>query len=204
LIDAAGAFANQTIAPDVDLAMSFHTTKTLPCGEGGALVTTDKAIAERLRTASNFGIDRHDGYVKGIGFNTKMSEVHAAYGLASLAEFPKQAAARITLHQQYLASCNADLGVTQQRSDQGVYSIFNLALSVEAAAVQGRMAEHGIECRRWYCPPLPQHPFFMDCPRAGKLDVAYHLGERILGLPFHLEMDEQSVATVLEALHASL
>jgi len=47
------------------------------------------------------------------------------------------------------------------------------------------LAGNGIEARRWYCPPLHQHPAFRDLERAGGLGVSETLGTRLVGLPFH-------------------
>ncbi len=61
---------------------SFHATKFLSCGEGGAITTSDDAIAARLRQLRNFGIEGDE--VVGIGTNGKMTEFAAAMGLTAL------------------------------------------------------------------------------------------------------------------------
>jgi dTDP-4-amino-4,6-dideoxygalactose transaminase len=62
---------------------SFHATKFVNCGEGGAIVTNDDDFAERVRRMRNFGIAGCD-YVVSEGTNGKMSEFAAAVGLTSL------------------------------------------------------------------------------------------------------------------------
>lgn len=62
---------------------SFHATKVMNSFEGGAVVTRDAALAERLRLMSNFGFSDTDR-VDLLGINAKMSESAAAMGLASL------------------------------------------------------------------------------------------------------------------------
>jgi dTDP-4-amino-4,6-dideoxygalactose transaminase len=61
---------------------SFHATKFLGCGEGGAITTNDDELATRFRQLRNFGIE--DEQVIDIGINGKMSEFAAAMGLTSL------------------------------------------------------------------------------------------------------------------------
>lgn len=63
--------------------LSFHATKFLNSFEGGAIVTDDDALAERVRLMTNFGFAGLD-HVVHIGTNGKMSEVAAAMGLTSL------------------------------------------------------------------------------------------------------------------------
>ncbi|HEX6960463.1 MAG TPA: DegT/DnrJ/EryC1/StrS family aminotransferase, partial [Lacipirellula sp.] len=60
---------------------SFHATKFLNSGEGGAIVTNDDMLAKRLRLLRNFGIDGDQ--VVDVGGNAKMNELSAAMGLTS-------------------------------------------------------------------------------------------------------------------------
>ncbi|MCA9187054.1 MAG: aminotransferase class I/II-fold pyridoxal phosphate-dependent enzyme, partial [Planctomycetales bacterium] len=64
---------------------SFHATKFVSAAEGGAIVTNDVELAERLRLARNFGFAARD-HVSTLGINGKLSELHAALGLTSLEE----------------------------------------------------------------------------------------------------------------------
>ncbi|MGD1108566.1 MAG: DegT/DnrJ/EryC1/StrS family aminotransferase [Terracidiphilus sp.] len=62
---------------------SFHATKFLNSFEGGAVVTNDDILADRLRLMRNFGFGGYDEVVY-LGVNGKMTEVCAAMGLTSL------------------------------------------------------------------------------------------------------------------------
>jgi len=63
--------------------LSFHATKILNTFEGGAVVTNDTSLAERIRLMKNFGFTGFDR-VAAIGVNGKMSEASAAMGLSGL------------------------------------------------------------------------------------------------------------------------
>ena len=63
--------------------LSFHATKFINTGEGGAVVTDDDALATRVRLMKNFGFAGYDE-VASIGTNGKMSELSAALGLTNL------------------------------------------------------------------------------------------------------------------------
>ncbi len=62
---------------------SFHATKFLNTAEGGAVVTNDDDLAERVRLMQNFGFVGNDQVVA-LGVNGKMNEMSAAMGLTSL------------------------------------------------------------------------------------------------------------------------
>jgi dTDP-4-amino-4,6-dideoxygalactose transaminase len=62
---------------------SFHATKFFNSFEGGAIVTNNGELADKIRLMKNFGFAGYDRVVC-IGINGKMSEVSAAMGLTSL------------------------------------------------------------------------------------------------------------------------
>lgn len=63
--------------------LSFHATKFFNTFEGGAVVTDDDDLADRIRLMQNFGFSGYDNVVH-IGTNGKMSEICAAMGLTNL------------------------------------------------------------------------------------------------------------------------
>jgi len=63
--------------------LSFHATKFINAGEGGAVVTDDDVLATRIRLMKNFGFSGYDEVVS-IGTNGKMTELSAAMGLTNL------------------------------------------------------------------------------------------------------------------------
>lgn len=67
--------------------LSFHATKVLNSFEGGAVLTNDAVLAERVRLMRNFGFSGVDNVIY-VGTNGKMTEICAAMGLTSLASFP--------------------------------------------------------------------------------------------------------------------
>jgi dTDP-4-amino-4,6-dideoxygalactose transaminase len=90
LFDAAHAFgctrAGQAVGSfGVAEVFSFHATKCLNTFEGGAIVTSDEALAREARRMRDHG--HAAGTVAGLGTNGKMSEVSAAMGLTGLESF---------------------------------------------------------------------------------------------------------------------
>ncbi|PYJ93224.1 MAG: dTDP-4-dehydro-6-deoxyglucose aminotransferase [Verrucomicrobia bacterium] len=63
--------------------LSFHATKFISAGEGGAVMTNDAALAERMQLMKNFGFAGYDNVIS-IGTNGKMNELSAARGLSLL------------------------------------------------------------------------------------------------------------------------
>ena len=86
LIDAAHAFGNsddhlRSIASADASVISLHATKMFNSVEGGVVLTSDKQLHDRLERFKNFGLHA-DGVPVEVGFNAKMSELHALMGVA--------------------------------------------------------------------------------------------------------------------------
>jgi dTDP-4-amino-4,6-dideoxygalactose transaminase len=203
LIDAAGSFGNQAVG-SLPVVFSFHATKALASGEGGCLCTQDQALLAQVRQMANFGIDMPTGEATLAGGNAKMSEYHAAVGLAALDGWADVLAARQVLHRLFSARIGAIDGIhLQKRSEHGCYTIFPVRFkSVERRMkATARMAAEGVEFRSWYCPPLHRSRHFL----AGSggvplLPVTDNLVATFLCLPFHLDLDAEHLARIASCL----
>jgi len=204
VVDAAGAFGEQQVPivrGGMTAVFSLHATKPLGCGEGGYIVTWDQAEAEELRRMTNFAIE--GGVSRGMGWNAKMSEYHAAIALAALDAWDREP--WLNLYDWYAKHLPA--GVVAQKRPRGVYSLMPVKLTVPAQPVLESLKEAGIETRRWYCPPMHQHPLFQkQGSRAERrahpvrLPVTDHLATHLLGLPYHTYLTESDVERICQSL----
>lgn len=209
VIDAAGAMGNQGVGWSGLVVFSLHATKSLGCGEGGAVVGRDSELITRIRRATNFGIDLESpiGESHG-GTNAKLSEYHAAVGLASLPAWERNKAVRATLRALYLRSMSdhgLDLAYQACPQDQ-LYTIFIVRLKQcgDVAKVVAGLAAQGVGSRRWYCPPLSHHKAFAACPIVGDIPVSEALGRELVGLPFFPGLGAAEVDAVAKALRSAL
>jgi dTDP-4-amino-4,6-dideoxygalactose transaminase len=91
--------------------LSFHATKLLHTFEGGAILTNDDALAKKARLLRNYGFSGYDA-VDCIGTNAKMSEIAAAYGLASLGDLETMIDVQATHHASYVRALAAVPGIS--------------------------------------------------------------------------------------------
>jgi dTDP-4-amino-4,6-dideoxygalactose transaminase len=207
ILDAAGGFDNQAVGRHFAAVFSLHATKSLGAGEGGFVVATDRQLLSSIRGLSNFGIDLL-GMVPTAGTNGKLSEYHAAVALASLERWPARKQVRIALHGRYLDTMRRVCPEVrlQSRPPLGAYSILPVLLPARTTAeqVRSRLGARGIETRRWYCPTIEKHPAFREVPRAGPLQIATQLSDRLLALPFHPFLSDEDVRVVCGQLAAVL
>lgn len=206
LIDAAGAFGNQNIG-SVPCVFSLHATKALGIGEGGFVASSNPELIARVRRLTNFGMDG-DGMVQECGSNAKLSEYHAAIGLAALAQWPGRRALRLHLQKIYLHGlAKACQAIELQLRPPGLVStLWPVALptTVDIESVRHALAQAGIATRQWYLPPIFAHPSFAACPTADDLPICRELAQRLLGLPFHLQLTETDIDHICTTLANAL
>jgi dTDP-4-amino-4,6-dideoxygalactose transaminase len=107
-------------------AFSFHPRKVLTTGEGGAVVTNDSSLAEKLKVLRSHGGVRGQSYMTFIkpGFNFRMSDINAALGLAQLPRLSRVIKRRNSAAEQYqLLFANFDK-VTTPKVAKGIQHTF--------------------------------------------------------------------------------
>lgn len=204
IIDAAGAFGNQRAGRRCHVVFSLHATKALAAGEGGMVVSYDQQLTSLVRRLSNFGIDLERGsQVFVAGENGKLSEYHAAVAHAALDQWPVVVERRraVQARYQHLLQQHCPALRMQRRAENGIYPILVglLPPGYRARELQPALLERGIETRQWYCPTLDRHPAFANFA-VGPLPVAHDLAERLIGLPFFVDIEEEQMQRVAWAI----
>lgn len=105
MFDAAHAFGSTYLGETIGRfgsceVLSFHATKAFSTMEGGAVVTNDDALAEKMRLMRNFGFAGYDNVIHP-GTNGKMIEICAAFGLVNLDMMNEVFAANRRNHDAY-------------------------------------------------------------------------------------------------------
>lgn len=196
VMDASGALGNQEMPRRCVAAFSLHATKTLGIGEGGLVAVHDADLVARVRRLSNFGFEA--GLATAAAGNAKLSEWHAAVGLAQISRGRTLWGAKTRLAAAYrcaLPSFPMPAGTPGSL-------VVRLPVSAQQAAL--RLAAEGIETRRWYQPDLTRQPAYERLPQAGELSTTGALHDRLLGLPYHSGLTQEDVLTVARALTAAV
>jgi dTDP-4-amino-4,6-dideoxygalactose transaminase len=185
--------------------VSLHATKIFGIGEGGCVLCTDRALADEIRNRTNFG------FVGGRlsqtpALNAKMSEYHAAVGLAALDRWPETRARHAKVSAGYVSAL-AGLSAVELLSGYGRAWLAN---TCDVKLPAGRadqillaLRARGIDSRQWWEKGCHRHPAFEHCPRL-PLEVTDDLAGRVLGLPYFFDMAADQVALVVESLRADL
>lgn len=211
VIDAAAAYGSQWLqGAQGTLVFSLHTTKSLPAGEGGLVVSTRPGLAARVRQLSNFGINLHPaadvpvGTLADTGTNAKMSEYHAAIGLYSLQKWELRALERRALQADLMQKLNQASGhrlgwqATGQGGAQMAPTLLCARLPSAAArnALEQACQQARITTRRWYQPLLQHMPVLQQQCQVLNTPNAQALAQTLLGLPFFLGMTQEQAERV--------
>jgi dTDP-4-amino-4,6-dideoxygalactose transaminase len=208
-----GAFADVT-------AFSFYATKNLTTGEGGAAVTDDAELAERMTLMSLHGMS-HDAWkrygdsgswyyeVVAPGFKYNLSDVLAAIGLGQLERFPHMQELRAARAARYLRAF-AELPevrtpVTRPEATHA-WHLFPIALELErlrcdrAEFIRALRAENIGTSVHFI--PIHFHPHYRaTLPyREGAFPVAENAYRRSISLPLFPSMSERDVDDVVSAV----
>ena len=156
---------------------SFHATKFLNSFEGGAVVTNDDDLANKIRLMKNFGFKGMDNVIY-IGINGKMSEMSAAMGLTSLDEIESFIALNRAIYHTYRKNLNNLRGIRFREIDEGEknnYQYIAIEIDEQVANISRDLLmkilhSENIRVRRYFYPGCHRmEPYRSYYPNAGIL-----------------------------------
>ena len=209
VIDAAAAFEALLAAPQctgtIPVTLSFQSTKAFSSGEGGAVVWSDTEGLLRVARSLNFGF-LYKRESTSAGLNGKMSEYHAAVGLAALDGWDETRQLNQTVAMAYRASATASgigdrLFVAPDVASN--YALLDADSPSAATALVAALAKDGIESRLWYGRGLHREPYWVDAER-DELPVTDRLAPSLVGLPIACDLSRGEVDRVVAALTRTL
>lgn len=182
---------------------SFYPTKNMTTGEGGMVVTPSEQIARMLRLLRNQGMEqRYKNEV--VGFNTRMTDIHAAIGRVQLRKLPAWTKTR----QANAAFLDANLtGVVVPKVAAGavhVYHQYTIRIPVDSGtardAFMAELAEQGVGSGVYYPTPIHRLPSFALSNDLPETELA---AKQVLSLPVHPSLSNEDLKNIAEAVSAT-
>lgn len=207
IIDGAAAFDTVSSVASArpgktPIMISLHATKVFGVGEGGLVVSTDERVMRRFHQICNFGVwGSPEGQI--LGYNGKLSEYHAAIGLAAFEGWPQRRRLIEGLTRAYQEHLKSVPGVSLLPGyGEGWVSCYCNVRVDDAAAVIERLKELGIETRRWWQSGVHKQRAYAAFSR-DELPVTDMLGGSVFGLPFFHDMTAAQLDRVVSSLKAA-
>jgi dTDP-4-amino-4,6-dideoxygalactose transaminase len=190
---------------------SFHATKFFNTFEGGAVVTNDDALAEKMRLMRNFGFSGYDNVIYP-GTNGKMTEIAAAMGLTNLEDMDSFVATNRKNYEAYrdrIASLGALSLLTYDESEANNFQYIVVEVGVDFPVSRDRIVEvlhaENVLARKYFWPGCHNmEPYRSYYPHAGLvLPNTKLVADRVLVLPTGSAMpadDIESISAIVRLL----
>jgi dTDP-4-amino-4,6-dideoxygalactose transaminase len=192
---------------------SFHATKFFNTFEGGAIVTNNDNLADKIRLMTNFGFAGYDNVIY-IGTNGKMSEVSAAMGLTSLENLEEFIAVNYRNYKHYQHELENIPGVTLLTFDENEkcnYQYIVLAIDVNVTQVsRDQLIEilwaENVLARRYFYPGCHQmEPYRSYFPHAGLLlPKTEKVASQVLVLPTGTSIQSNDIQAICRIIRTAV
>ena len=183
---------------------SFFPSKPLGCyGDGGAIFTSDDALAQACREIRVHGQSKRYTHTR-VGVGGRMDTLQCAIVLAKLERFDWEVQQRLALGARYNQLCDA-AGIARmvQREDRtSVFAQYTVRVA-NRAQVQDRLKAAGIPTAVHYPIPLNRQPAYLELCST-PTPVADQLAAEVMSLPMSADLPPAQQDAVVQALQAAL
>ena len=198
---ALGSFANAE-------AFSLSPTKLLIAAEGGLVTTNDEELANRLRNGRNYG-DPGDYDCQMLGLSARMSEFHAALGLAGIDGVEERIARRKELADTYRLLLGDLPGVRFQEIaeyDHSTYKDFTILIDENEFGISRDVLAKALEAeniitKKYFYPPVHEQKFMRAYThRAENLENTISVSRQVLSLPIYFRLLDEEIDKTCKAI----
>lgn len=176
---------------------SLYATKNVMSAEGGMVVTHDDEVAERVRMLRAHGMKRRYMHEM-LGFNFRMSDVHAAIGVVQMGRmegFIRKRRANADFLNKHITS------VVTPRVQHGAGHVWHQYTvratgRVDRGSAVERLQAAGVGTGIFYPVPAHRHPYMAEAAGAYRLPVAEQLAEEVLSLPIHPWLSDDELRVI--------
>jgi dTDP-4-amino-4,6-dideoxygalactose transaminase len=189
---------------------SFHATKFFNTFEGGAVVTNDDELAEKMRLMRNFGFQGYDNVIYP-GTNGKMTEISAAMGLTNLAEIDAFMVANRRNYATYREGVAAIPGLhllEYDETERNNYQYIVVEVGDSFPVARDRIIEvlhaENVLARKYFWPGCHNMQPYRACyPHAGLvLPNTVAVAERVVVLPTGSSLGEREIVRIVGLFRA--
>jgi dTDP-4-amino-4,6-dideoxygalactose transaminase len=185
---------------------SFYPTKNITTGEGGLITTGDDCVADRAKLARSHGM-RVRYYHESLGYNFRMTNIHAAIGMAQLPKLELFNERRIA-NAAYLSAHLPQDKVRVPQVRPGTRHVFHqytvrVLPPFDRDEVRTRLGEMGVGTEVYYPVPVHRQQLYLDLGYGGQSFPESELAAaQVLSLPVHPGLSQQDLDTIIEAVNA--
>lgn len=181
---------------------SLYPTKNMTSGEGGMVSAVDAVFARRVRLLRNQGMERqYENEV--IGFNARMTDLHAAIGRVQLTKVDAWTEARRANARFLDANLRGVVVPPVAEGAHHVYHQYTIRVAEDRDGfVRALKEEHGVGSGVYY--PIPNHRLPSLAPYAPGLDLpeTENAARQVVSLPVHPALGSDDLDRIVTAVNA--
>jgi len=184
-------------------AFSLYPTKNITSAEGGMITTDDDAVAESCRVIRQHGMRRRY-YHDELGFNFRMTDVHAAIGLAQLGKLARFNAARAATASAYDEHLDGVVVPPVPDGYRHVYHQYTVRVpNGRRDAFVDHLKANGVGSGVYYPVPIHQQTYYVEALGYDvSMPVAEQAAREVVSLPVHPALTKDEVQTVIRAVNS--
>ena len=180
-------------------AFSFYPTKNMTSGEGGMIVFRDPGAARTARLFRNQGMEvRYQNEI--VGFNLRMTDVHAAIGIEQLKQLPRWTEIR----QENASYLNSNIsGVMVPYTPSGFKHVFHqytIRVPFRRDEFSANLTTNGIGNSVYYPTPVHQLPSFSS---KNKLPETLLAAQQLLSIPVHPKLTKRDLRRIAREISST-
>ena len=190
---------------------SFYPTKQITTGEGGALITNDKKIFQRVKRLKAFGIDKDINQrkkpgeydVKELGYNYRMTDFQAALGYLQLKKYSSNLKRRKKLAKKYISNFKNNMNINHMPfSDSCSFFIFQIFIKKRNKLINF-LKKKKIQFSIHYAKSLDQMTYYKKKYkyRSGQFKNANKYGKMCLSLPVYPKLQDKEVDYISKTIN---
>lgn len=185
---------------------SFYANKILTCGEGGMVITNNEALAEKARALKDLAFGEKIRFLhQYLGFNYRMTNIHAAIGLAQLENIDKLVEIRRKNAKLYNSLLKDVKGITlppEEKWAKNVYWMYSILVEDDFGISRDMLMEklkgEGIDTRTFFI-PIHRQPVYPEY-NGEKYPVADELSRKGINLPSGPTLKKEDIEYVVESI----
>jgi dTDP-4-amino-4,6-dideoxygalactose transaminase len=188
---------------------SMYASKVLTAGEGGAIVTNDDGLADKLRMIRNHGmVEGYDTRI--LGLNLRLPELSAAVAKVQMEKLSKMLEIRrrnseLLSKLLFPSAKEHGLGIPNETRDKKFnWYLYTVAFQNNRDRIKDVLVKANIGATVYYSPPAHRTPYYMQLAPGTRLQSTDWCADHVLSLPVHPHVSEADIDHIASTLKAAL
>lgn len=184
--------------------LSFNGNKIITTGGGGMILTSSEELAQQVRHLSTQAKSHPHRYDHdAVGYNYRLSNIHAALGVAQMETLPSILSRKAEIEMRYRGALGDSVSFPSILPDSLPNHWLPTFCSPKVEAIRDQLNQEGIQSRPLWT-PMNQLPMYADCIYVHQEDYSGRIVSQSLSLPAFPALKEEQLIKILSTIHSAV